>query len=78
MKNKDIKIIDWAGNLLFEGPCNCPEVDKVLDENRCKECKDGQNMTYCLACGDTGYVGDFHIEWVDVENQENVYEYVNY
>lgn len=76
--NKNIKIVDWAGNLLFKGSVDSPKVDRVLDANRCKECSCGLNLHGCAACGDTGYIGDFSIAWVDEDNQENVYEYVNY
>lgn len=71
MKNH-IQIIDWAGNILFEGHYNDPEADKVLDVNRCN-CEEG-----CDKCDHTGYAGDFSINWLDQDDERNVYEYINY
>ena len=70
-----IKVIDWAGNILFQGHMDDPQVDIVLDANRCK-CSD--NSEYCIDCDGTGYSGDFYIKWEDQEDQRNVYEFVNY
>jgi len=77
MKDKSIKIIDWAGNILFIGPYDDNEVDKVLNANRC-DCDLEPN---CLICDGTGYSGDFSVQWIDEENDRNamnVYEYINY
>lgn len=75
MKDKSIRIDDWAGNILFIGSYDDPQVDKVLDTNRC-DCDEGCNL-----CGNTGYKGDFTVEWIDPQNDlddMNVYEYINY
>lgn len=84
MKDKTIRIDDWAGNLLFIGPYDDEDVDKVLDANRC-DCGDNMQVNRnpirkeCLKCDETGYVGDFEVSWVDEDNNElNVYEYINY
>ncbi len=68
----NIRIIDWAGNVLYAGDYRDPEVDVVLDANRCNCDGDG-----CEKCDSTGYAGDFSIEW-EVEQERNVYEFVNY
>lgn len=75
MEDKSIIIEDWAGNLLYIGEYDNPEVDKVLDANRC-DCEDG-----CDKCDNTGYIGDFTVQWIDGDNDHNglnVYEYINY
>jgi len=75
-KDKDIKIIDWTGKQLYIGPFDDKEVDKVLDANRC----DCQNDIPCKVCDNTGYSGDFEINWIDDSDKDdcNVYEYINY
>lgn len=74
-RNKDlIRIIDWTGTVLFEGPYNDPEVDVVLDANRCS-CDFDE---ICTECTGTGFCGDFIVEWVDQNDERNVYEYINY
>jgi len=88
MKDKSIRIDDWAGNLLFIGPYDDPQVDKVLDANRCS-CDSG--TTYedvlhpsgieCSICEGSGYSGDFEVSWIDEQNEAddlNVYEYISY
>lgn len=72
MNKNDIIITDWANNTLFEGDCNDPRVDRVLDVNRCK-CKTG-----CKKCDHTGYIGDFDVNWCNPNDKRNVYEYINY
>jgi hypothetical protein len=57
MLTDQIKIVDWAGNLLFQGHYEDEQVDKVLDANRC-DCEEG-----CSKCDGTGYKGDFHVEF---------------
>lgn len=79
MKDKTIKIIDWVGNILFIGPYDDSEVDKILDANRCTNQLCGHGDSSCSQCGDTGYIGDFTISWIDEQNDVdgmNVYEYV--
>jgi hypothetical protein len=77
MKNH-IRIIDWAGNVLFEGHYKDSEVDVVLDANRCScRMKILPDQEDCQECDDTGYTGDFHVEWCD-DDDRNVYEYINY
>ena len=73
-KNKYINIIDWHGNHLLNAEYDSPEVDKVLDANRCS-CLDG-----CEECDNTGYKGDFEITWEDESDKDgcNIYEYINY
>ena len=80
MKNKEIIIKDWAGNILFEGDYDDhKEVDKVLDANRCTACVNRKTNDKAFpVCDDTGYFGDFGIYWVDDENEGEVYDYVNY
>ena len=74
MKNKTIKIVDWAGNDLFIGPYDDKKVDQVLDANRCN-C---DYMPNCPNCDETGYSTDISIYWNNENNEENVYEYINY
>jgi hypothetical protein len=69
-----IKIVDWTGRILFEGDYRDKQVDKVLDVNRCN-CNDRDN---CNDCNGSGYWGDFEINWLDSNNDRNIYEYVNY
>jgi hypothetical protein len=84
MKNKNIKIIDWAGNELFSGPYDSQQVDTVLDANRCPCRFDHEDdlerqLNTCAECEDTGYKGDFEIHWEDSANDNlNVYEFINY
>ena len=80
-----IKIVDWAGNILFQGLYWSMEVDRVLKANKCPECKDWstfsavpENPDECQACDNTGYEGDFEVTWVDQTREDNVYEYINY
>ena len=64
----DIIIQDWAGNVLFEGDLNSPQVDAVLDANRCT-----------VKHNDSGYTADFEVYWKDsTRSSENVYEFINY
>ena len=74
--NPNIKIICWTGKILYQGPHNSPEVDTVLDANRCACVADRQNE--CAVCNESGYSGDFHVEWEDSSIDENVYEAINY
>lgn len=77
MKDKTIRIDDWAGNILFIGDYDEPQVDEVLKANRCSKCLgDG-----CDDCEHTGYMSDFSVSWIDEQNHidgMNVYEYINY
>lgn len=86
-KNKYINIIDWAGKNLLNAPYDSPDVDKVLDANRCKDCTDDEIRGdiekanhVCPECNDSGYSGDFEVEWEDESDKDecNVYEYINY
>jgi len=70
-----IKIVDWAGNILYQGHYKKKEVDKVLDANRCDRCGKSDG---CVYCDDTGYIGDFSIYWVDENRNDNVYEFIYY
>jgi len=69
---------DWAGNVLFVGPFNHPTVDVILDANRCACVANRQNE--CDVCNESGYSGDFTVEWQDQDNApyDNVYECINY
>lgn len=70
--NKDsVKVIDWTGEVLYEGPIG-DELDRALDANRCV-CSEG-----CSKCNFTGYAGDISVEWLDSNDTRNVYEYINY
>lgn len=76
-KNKYINIIcDNSGCVLLNAPYDSPEVDTVLDANRC----DCNYEPDCPKCDETGYIGDFHVEWEDESDKQecNVYEYINY
>lgn len=78
MKDKSIRIDDWAGNLLFIGEYDRPEVEAVLKANRCNCYYEDD---FCGKCGFTGYIGDFEVRWIDEQNDldgMNVYEYINY
>lgn len=87
-KNKYIKIIDWAGNELLNAEYDSPEVDKILNANRCALCDAGRVYDYendkdlgdCTSCDSSGYTGDFEILWEDESDKDdcNVYEYINY
>ena len=78
-RDKSIKIVDWAGNDLFLGDYDSPEVDKVLDVNRCNFCP-VENESGCHECDGTGYWVDFSVHWIDESDKDdcNVYEYINY
>lgn len=70
---KNIIIIqDWTGDVLFRGHYKDPEVDEVLDSNRCG-CDGG-----CTVCDDTGYEGDITVCWASSSDKRNVYEFINY
>lgn len=71
--NPNIKIICWTGKILYQGLYSSPEVDVVLDANRCACVADS-----CTECDGTGYSGDFHVEWEDETIEDNVYEAINY
>jgi hypothetical protein len=83
-KDKSIRIDDWASNIVFIGPYDDPKVDQVLDANRCDcsgFCNEVKSYGFkCPACDDTGYKGDFEVNWIDESDKEdcNVYEYINY
>ena len=72
-----IKIIDWTGKILFQGHHKDKEINTILKANRCN-CHGKNNLVSCKECEDTGYLGDFSLEWIDENNQENVYECVEY
>ncbi|MEN9449733.1 MAG: hypothetical protein RJA83_347 [Pseudomonadota bacterium] len=74
--NPNIKIICWTGKILYQGPHNSPEVDTVLDANRCACVDDARE--FCKSCDGSGYSGDFHVEWEDSNIDDNVYEAINY
>lgn len=83
--NNNIIIKDWTGKILYDGDCRHPDVDKVLEANRCWVDHDnlpkprtlGRNVD-CTACNDTGYSGDFEVYWQDENRKDNVYEFINY
>lgn len=83
--NNNIIIKDWAGNILYEGDKDHPNVDKVLEANRCWVDHDnlpqprtlGRSVD-CTACNDTGYATDFEVYWQDASRKDNVYEFINY
>lgn len=82
-KDKNIEIIDWVGNKLYQGPYDDDDaVDAVLQANRCSACLkvDGGHKDDCKECNDTGYDGDFSVCWSDESDKNgcNVYEYINY
>lgn len=91
MKNH-IKIVDWAGNVLFEGHYSDTKVDEVLEANKCPDCKgDGEiqsarivnglaglDALACQECDGTGYNREFSVYWVDENRKDNVYEFINY
>lgn len=70
----EITITCWTGKVLFKGPCTSPEVDAVLDANRC-DCKEVES---CKSCDGTGYKGDFEVYWLNENDTRNVYEFINY
>ena len=74
VRRDQIIIEDWTGRLLYKGSYKLPEVDNVLNVNRCS-CDDG-----CKACDDSGYIGDFEVYWAypELNQDRNVYEYINY
>lgn len=74
VKNDNIIIKDWAGNVLFQGPYNDTQVDAVLNANRC-ECAHDED---CGDCNGDGYSGDLTVEWQDDKRTDNVYEFINY
>lgn len=74
--NPNIKIIYWTGKILYQGHYSSPEVDTVLDANRCACVADRQND--CAVCNESGYSGDFHVEWEDSSIDENAYKAINY
>jgi len=74
--NKTIVIKDWIGNVLLKSDYDSKELDKFLDDNRC-ECLNCNN-DHCPDCEETGYKNEFFAEWDDPENQDNVYEWINY
>lgn len=74
--NINIIMKDWAGNVLFQGPCDDKQVDAVLDANRCACVADRQNE--CDVCNESGYSGDFSVQWEDSTRTDNVYECINY
>ena len=74
VKNDNIIIQDWAGNILFQGPYTDSTVDVVLNANRC-ECDHDED---CHDCNGSGYTGDFSVEWEDSTCTDNVYEFINY
>ena len=76
--NNNIRIIDWTGNILFEGHYDDPDVEETLEANRCKECIHITDDSTCDACDNTGYSGDFYIEWEDPDRDDNVYEFTYY
>lgn len=79
--NPNIKIICWTGKILYQGPYSSPEVDVVLNANRCLLChdmKDSDKTQECPRCDGTGYSGDFSVEWEDSSIDDNVYEAINY
>lgn len=81
--NNNIKIICWTGKILYQGPCDDEQVDVVLNANRCKHCDGGlvlsrDTFSTCKECNESGYSGDFHVEWEDSSIDENVYEAINY
>ena len=76
IKNRDvISIKDWTGRELFKGSAQDPQVNVVLDANRCtsKVCNDS-----CQLCDGSGYSGDFEVNWVNENDKRNVYEFINY
>jgi len=76
MKNKYIKILDWAGNELLNVEYDDPRVDDVINDARC----DCDYDPSCPICEDTGYKDTLTIFWEDEEDgiKDNVYEYINY
>jgi hypothetical protein len=79
MRNDNIKIVHWTGRILFHGDCDNPEVEYVLDANRCQTCKDFAALdSDCPACDGSGYNSYLYIEWENVLDDRNVYEWVHY
>lgn len=82
--NNNIIIKDWTGKILYDGDSRHPDVDKVLEANRCKNDHDSiPSFMYlggagCWYCNDTGYSGDFEVYWQDETRRDNVYEFINY
>ena len=79
MKDKSVRIIDWAGNILCINAYDSEEIEQVLDANRCKTCDDHEDD--CPDCNGTGYSGEISAEWIDGQNyldDMNVYEYIPY
>ena len=80
-RDKSIKIVCWTGKDLFIGPYDDPQVDTILEANRCPHCiEDRESCDSCDSCDSTGYIGDFEIYWIDESDKENcnIYEYINY
>ena len=71
---EQILIKCWTGRELFKGSYKDPKVDQVLDANRC-QCG---GVDECKACDNTGYIGDFEVNWVNENDKRNVYEFINY
>ncbi len=78
-RDKSIRMVDWTNKDLFIGDYDDPEVDKILDINRCA-CESSRIFETCRDCDGTGYSGDFMVSWVDESDKDNcnVYEYINY
>lgn len=55
--NKNIKIENWTGEILFEGDCEDKEVLRIMEKNNAPN-------------------DDIFVYWEDVNNGENVYEYI--
>lgn len=77
----EIVIQCWSGRVLFDGHYKDKQVDVVLDANRCDcrhESEVYHEITVCPDCDDTGYSGDFEVYWKDENDEQNVYECINY
>lgn len=78
MQNNNIEMIDWAGNVLFEGDYKDPQVDKVLEANRCHCEPQYADNDDCPKCDGSGYWGDFTVWWQDKDRQDSVFDFINY
>lgn len=58
-----IIIEDWTGRVLYEGHCDNPSFDRIIEINRDPE---------------TGDCPDIAIFWKNKKRTENVYEHINY